>query len=101
MPVSDTRIFVSSVSRVLVSGDLDVVPCHLPQSVVVCIMSFLLMITPENVGSISLKRKVTHLISSKSIKPLLKSRQGYTSESLERTMEESLNLYSLRISASR
>jgi hypothetical protein len=61
-------------------------------------MSFLLMITQKNVGSISLKRKVTHLISLKSIKPLLKSRQGNTSEPLEQTMEESLNLSSLRIS---
>jgi hypothetical protein len=43
---------------------------------------------------------MTHLINSKSIKPLLKSRQGNTSESLEQTMEESLNLSSLRISAS-
>jgi hypothetical protein len=76
-----------------------VVPCHLPHSVVVCIMSFLLMIPQEYVGSISLKRKVTHLISSNSIKPLLKSRQGNTSEPLEQTMEESLNLSSLRISA--
>ena len=44
-----------------------------------------------------LKLKVTHLINSKSIKPLLKSRQGNTSKSLEQTMEESLNLSSLRI----
>jgi hypothetical protein len=58
------------------------VPCHLPHSVVVCIMSFLLMITQENVGSISLKLKVTHLISSESIKPLLKSRQRNTSKPL-------------------
>jgi len=65
---------------------------------VVCIMSFLLMIIQENVGSNSLKRKVTHLISSKSIKPLLKSKQGNTSEPLEQTMEESLYLSSLRIS---
>jgi hypothetical protein len=77
-----------------------VVPCHLPHSVVVCIMSFLLMITQENVGYISLKLKVTHLINSKNIKPLLKNRQGNTLESLEQTMEESLNLSSLRISAS-
>jgi hypothetical protein len=63
------------------------------------ILDLVLMITHENVGSISLKQKVTHLISSKSIKPLLKSRQGNTSESLEQTMEESLNLSSLRISA--
>jgi hypothetical protein len=77
-----------------------VVPCHLPHSVVVCIMSFLLMITQENIGYIFLKLKVTHLINSKSIKPLLKSRQGNTSESLEQTMEESLNLSSLRISTS-
>jgi hypothetical protein len=77
-----------------------VVPCHLPHSVVVCIMPFLLMITQENVGYIFLKLKVTHLINSKSIKPLFKSRQGNTSESLEQTMEESLNLFSLRISAS-
>jgi hypothetical protein len=76
-----------------------VVPCHLPHSVVVCIMSFLLMITQENVGSISLKLKVTHFINSKSIKPLLKRRQGNTSEPIEKTMEESLNLSSLRISA--
>jgi hypothetical protein len=76
-----------------------VVPCHLPLLVVVCIMSFLLMIAQENVVSISLKRKVTHLTSSKSIKPLLKSRQGNTSGLLEQTMEESLNLSSLRISA--
>jgi hypothetical protein len=75
-----------------------VVPCHLSHSVVVCIMSFLLIITQENVGSISLKQKVTHLISSKGSKPLLKSRQGNTSKSLEHTMEESLNLSSLRIS---
>jgi hypothetical protein len=47
-----------------------------------------------------LKLKVTHLINSKSIKPLLKSRQGNTSESLEQTMEKSLNLFSLGISAS-
>jgi hypothetical protein len=67
---------------------------------VACIMSFLLMITQENVGYIFLKLKVTHLINSKTIKPLLKSRQGNTSESLEQTMEESLNLFSLRISAS-
>jgi hypothetical protein len=53
-----------------------VVPCHLPHSVVVCIMSFLLMITQENVGYIFLKLKVTHLINSKSIKPLLKSKTG-------------------------
>jgi hypothetical protein len=65
---------------------------------VVCIMSFLLMITHENVGYISLKLKVTHLINSKSIKPLLKSRQGNTSKPLEHTMGESLNLSSLRIS---
>jgi hypothetical protein len=45
-------------------------------------MSFLLMITKENVGSISLKLKVTHLINSESIKDLLKSRQGNTSEHL-------------------
>jgi hypothetical protein len=70
-------------------------------SMVVCIMSFLLMITEENVGYISLKLKVTHLINSKSIKPLLKSRRGNTSESLEKTMEKSLNLSSLRISASK
>jgi hypothetical protein len=50
-------------------------------------------------GSISLKRKVTHLITSKNIKSLLKSRQGKTLEPLERTMEESLNLSCLRISA--
>jgi hypothetical protein len=56
------------------------------------------MITQENVGSISLKLKVTHLISSKSIKPLLKSRHGNTLEPLEQTMKESLNLSSLRIS---
>jgi hypothetical protein len=68
--------------------------------VVVCIMSFLLMITQENVGYISLKLKVTYLINSKSIKPLLKSRQGNTSKPLEQTTEESLNLSSLRISAS-
>jgi hypothetical protein len=67
---------------------------------VACIMSFLLMITQENVGYISLKLKVTHLINSKSIEPVLKSRQGNTSEPLEQTMEESLNLSSLRISAS-
>jgi hypothetical protein len=36
-----------------------VVSCRLPQLVVVCIMSFLLMITQENVGYISLKLKVT------------------------------------------
>jgi hypothetical protein len=53
----------------------------------------------KNVGSISLKIKVTYLINSKSIKPLLKSRQGNTSKPLEQTMEESLNLSSLRISA--
>jgi hypothetical protein len=75
-----------------------VVPCHLPHSLVVCIMSFLLMITQDNVGYISLKLKVTHLINSKSIKPLLKSRHGNTSEPLEQTMEESLNLLSFRIS---
>jgi len=75
------------------------VPCHLPHSVVVCIMSFLLMITQENVGYISLKIKVTHLINSKNINPLLKRRQGNT-ESLEQTMEENLNLFSLMISAS-
>jgi hypothetical protein len=75
-------------------------PMSSPHSVVVCIMSFLLMITQENVGYIFLKIKVTHLINSKSIKPLLKRRQGNTSESLEQTMEESLNLFSLRISAS-
>ena len=63
-------------------------------------MSFLLTINQENVGYIFLKIKVTHLINSISIKPLLKSRQGNTSESLEQTMEESLNLSSLRISAS-
>jgi hypothetical protein len=63
-------------------------------------MSFLLMITQENDGYISLKTKVTHLINSKSINPLLKSRQGNTSESLEKTMEESLILSSFRISAS-
>jgi hypothetical protein len=63
-------------------------------------MSFLLMTTQENVGYISLKIKVTDLINSKSINPLLKSRQGKTSKSLEQTMEESLNLSSLRISAS-
>jgi hypothetical protein len=63
-------------------------------------MSFLLMISQENVGYIFLKIKVTHLIDSKSINPLLKSRQGNTSESLEQTMEESLNLFSLRISTS-
>jgi hypothetical protein len=50
--------------------------------VVACIMSFLLMIALENVGSISLKQKVTHLISLKNIRPLLKSRQGNTSELL-------------------
>jgi hypothetical protein len=61
-------------------------------------MSFLLMIALENVGSSSLKRKITHLISLKNIKPLLKSRQGNTSELLEQTMEESLNLSSRRIS---
>ena len=77
-----------------------VVLCHLPHLVVVCIMSFLLMITQENVGYISLKLEVTHLINSKSIKHLLESRQGNTSESLEQTMEESLNLSSLRIYAS-
>jgi hypothetical protein len=75
-----------------------VVPCDLLHLVVVCIMPFFLMITQENVGSISLKQKVSHLISSKSTKPLLKSRQENTSESLEQTMEESLNLSSLRIS---
>ena len=75
-----------------------VIPCHLPHSVVVCIMSFLLMITRENARYIFLKLKVTHLINSKSIKPLLKSRQGITSELLEQTIE-SLNLSSLRISA--
>jgi NADPH-dependent 7-cyano-7-deazaguanine reductase QueF-like protein len=64
------------------------------------IISFLLMITKENVGYISLKLKVTNLINSKSIKPLLKSRQGNTSEQLEQTMEESLNLSSLRVFAS-
>jgi hypothetical protein len=58
------------------------------------------MITQENVGYIFLKIKVTHLINSKNIKPLLKSRQGNTSESLEQTMEENLNLFSLRIYAS-
>jgi len=63
-------------------------------------MSFLLMITKENVGYISLKLKVTHLINSKSIKPLMKRRQGNASESLEQTMEKSLNLFSLRIFAS-
>jgi hypothetical protein len=78
-----------------------VVPCHLPHSVVVCIMSFLLMITRENVGYISLNLKVTHLINSNSIKPLLKRRQGNTSKPLEQTMEESLKLSSLRIFASR
>jgi hypothetical protein len=77
-----------------------VVPGHLPHSVVVYIMSFLLMITQENVGYIFLKLKVTHLINSKSIKPLLKGIQGNTSESLEQTMEESLNLSSLSIFAS-
>jgi hypothetical protein len=77
-----------------------VVPCHLPHSVVVCIMSFILMITQENVGYRFLKIKVTHLINSKSIKPLLKSTHGNTSEPLEQTMEESLNLFSLMISAS-
>jgi hypothetical protein len=63
-------------------------------------MSFLLMINQENFGYIFLKLKVTHLINSKSINPLLKSRHGNTSKSLEKTMEESLNLFSLRISAS-
>jgi hypothetical protein len=97
------KAFPSSDSRArgildLVHSDVCVVPCHLPHSVVVCIMSFLLMITQENVGSISLKLKVTHLVNSKSIKPLLKSRQGTTSKPLEQTMEESLNLSSLRIS---
>jgi hypothetical protein len=77
-----------------------VVPCHLPHSVVVFIMSFLLMITQENVGYIFLKIKVTHLINEKNIKPLLKIKQGNTSESLEKTMEESLNLFNLRIFAS-
>jgi hypothetical protein len=56
---------------------------HLPHSLVFCIMAFLLMITEENVGYISLKLKVTHLIDSNNIKPLLKSKQGNTSESLE------------------
>jgi hypothetical protein len=77
-----------------------VVPCHLPHLVIASIMSFLLMITQENVGYISLKLKVTHLINSKNIKPLLKNRQGNTSKPLEQTMEESLNLSSLRIYAS-
>jgi hypothetical protein len=77
-----------------------VVPCHLPHSVVVCIMSFLLTIDQENVGYIFLKLKVTHLINSKNIKPLLKTRHRNTSETLEKTMEESLSLFSLRISAS-
>jgi hypothetical protein len=76
-----------------------VVPCNFPLSVAACIMPFLLMIALENVGSISLKRKVTHLISLKNRKPLLKSRQGNTLELLEQTMEESLNLSSLRIFA--
>jgi hypothetical protein len=67
---------------------------------VVCIMSFFLMITQENVGYIFLKLKVTHLINSKSIKPLLKSRKENTSESLEQKMEESLNLFNFMISAS-
>jgi hypothetical protein len=58
------------------------------------------MINQENVGYISLNLKVTHLINSKSIKPLLKSIQGNTSEPLEQKMEESLNLSSFRISAS-
>ena len=44
---------------------------------------FFFMITQENVGYISLKLKVTHLINSKSIKPLLKRRRGNTSEPLE------------------
>jgi hypothetical protein len=97
------KAFPSSDSRArgildLAHSDVCVVPCHLPHSVVVRIMSFLLMITQENVGSISLKLKVTHLVNSKSIKPLLKSRQGTTSKPLEQTMEESLNLSSLRIS---
>jgi hypothetical protein len=69
-----------------------VFPCHLLHSVVVCIMSFSLMIIQENVGSIFLKRKVVRLISSKSIKLLLKSKQGNTSEPLEQTMEESKSL---------
>jgi hypothetical protein len=63
-------------------------------------MSFLLMFTQENVGYIYLKLKVTHLIYSKSIKPLLKRKQGNTSEPLEQTMEESLKLSDLRISTS-
>ena len=53
-----------------------VAPCHLPHLVVVCIMSFLLMITQENVGYIFLKLKVTHLINSKSIKPLFEKQTG-------------------------
>jgi hypothetical protein len=76
-----------------------VVPCHVPLLVVSCIMSFLLMISLENVGSISLKRKMTHLISLNNTKPLLKSRHGNTSKLLEQTMEENFNLSSLRIYA--
>jgi hypothetical protein len=77
-----------------------VVPFHLPHSFVVFIMSFLLMITQENIGYIFFKLKVTHLIISTSIKTLLKRRHGNTSESLKQAMEESLNLFSLGISAS-
>ena len=80
------KAFPSSDSRAQGILDLihsDVCACHLPHSVVVCIMSFLLMITQKNVGYISLKLKVTHLTNSKSINPLLKRRQGNTSEPLE------------------
>jgi hypothetical protein len=47
-----------------------------------------------------LKAKSDTFINSKSINPLLKRRQENTLESLEKTIEESLNLFSLRNSSS-
>jgi hypothetical protein len=53
-----------------------VVPCHLPHSVVVCIMSFLLMITQENVGYVFLKLKVTHFDKFKEYKAFIEKKTG-------------------------
>ena len=47
-----------------------------------------------------IKAKTETFDKFKEYKAFIESRQGNTSESLEETMEESLNLFSLKISAS-
>jgi hypothetical protein len=54
-------------------------------------MSFLLMITQENVGYISLKLKVTHLINSKSIRAFIEKQSGKHIRTL-RTLVEKLGI---------